>query len=325
MDTMKAKTVTKLLLVVGMVCFVFPFVMVSCSGESVKATGVELMTCISFDDEKKFSEDDTPDGYLLAAFSLGVIGLGCAAMTKNGDQKMVISGCCATAGAISLILFRTTFWERNGLTGYEGRVTVEFLWGWTLSLISYIGAAGCVFLSKVSETQSRSKKEENVVNSFSPQISPSFMKKDILPVPPDPPKSKEELPEGFVQDSLSDISVPGEDQGIAPCAKSTLVVQYIIRETDAKVRIQNFPHVIGRDSSSCDLEITDSKVSRTHARISLKDGAVFIEDMETTNGTQVNGLRISEPIELLSGDEVVIGGAHLIFEIAESVMQPQER
>ena len=59
------KTITKLLLLIGMVAFFFPFVMVSCSGESMELSGFELMTSISLRDEMENEEEgEDPNPYL---------------------------------------------------------------------------------------------------------------------------------------------------------------------------------------------------------------------------------------------------------------------
>lgn len=60
---------------------------------------------------------------------------------------------------------------------------------------------------------------------------------------------------------------------------------------------------IGR-SDECDLVIPRSVVSRRHARIFLRDGAVWIEDQGSTNGTWVNGRRIDAATRLKPGDAV---------------------
>ena len=71
------KTITKLLLLVGLVSFFFPFVMVSCSSEHVEASGFELMTTISTHEEIEFdSDEDTPNLYLAVAFVCGLLALG---------------------------------------------------------------------------------------------------------------------------------------------------------------------------------------------------------------------------------------------------------
>ena len=62
----------------------------------------------------------------------------------------------------------------------------------------------------------------------------------------------------------------------------------------------------GRDSGN-DIEIQNPAVSGIHARIWQEDGRVFIEDAGSTNGTYVNGEKLSAIKEITSSDEVTIG------------------
>ncbi len=64
--------------------------------------------------------------------------------------------------------------------------------------------------------------------------------------------------------------------------------------------------VIGRDSSSS-IAINDAEVSRKHARLNFQGGKYVIEDLGSTNGTFVNGQRLSAPVVLKSGDVVSLG------------------
>ena len=65
-------------------------------------------------------------------------------------------------------------------------------------------------------------------------------------------------------------------------------------------------HLAGRDAE-CSLVIDASTVSRRHARITIVSGAATIEDLDSTNGTQVNGSRISGPTRISPGDELLLG------------------
>jgi DNA-binding winged helix-turn-helix (wHTH) protein len=65
-------------------------------------------------------------------------------------------------------------------------------------------------------------------------------------------------------------------------------------------------HLAGRDAE-CSLVIDASTVSRRHARIMVVSGAVTVEDLDSTNGTRVNGTRISGPTPLSPGDELSLG------------------
>jgi DNA-binding winged helix-turn-helix (wHTH) protein len=65
-------------------------------------------------------------------------------------------------------------------------------------------------------------------------------------------------------------------------------------------------HIAGRDPE-CSLVIDGTTVSRRHARITVAHGAATIEDLESTNGTHVNGTRISAPTRIAPGDEFCLG------------------
>ena len=68
-------------------------------------------------------------------------------------------------------------------------------------------------------------------------------------------------------------------------------------------------------ASDCELALVDDDyVSRRHARISLSDDGVLLEDLGSTNGTY---WRITEPVTLRPGDEVLIGASVLRLEEAK--------
>ena len=66
------------------------------------------------------------------------------------------------------------------------------------------------------------------------------------------------------------------------------------------------PVVVGRSPSS-DIVVDEPFVSATHARFSLQGPALVLEDLNSTNGTMVNGHLIGQPVTLRDGDEVQIG------------------
>ena len=69
---------------------------------------------------------------------------------------------------------------------------------------------------------------------------------------------------------------------------------------------------IGSDESN-DFVIRDDSVSRRHAAISFAAGQLKIEDLGSTNGTFVNGKRISGIVAFDKGDKIRIGGADFVF------------
>jgi len=78
-------------------------------------------------------------------------------------------------------------------------------------------------------------------------------------------------------------------------------------------------YLIGRDGA--DIPLEDDKVSRKHAEIGLYGpDAYVIRDLASTNGTYVNGRRVSEKIALTAGDTIRIGDTTLLFSMVENAI-----
>lgn len=87
--------------------------------------------------------------------------------------------------------------------------------------------------------------------------------------------------------------------------------RYALRFISGKYQGGEFPLrmnreiIIGR-SSDLDMVLVEDMVSRRHAKISTADGEVYIEDMGSTNGTFVNGEKVSRS-RLQEGDRILVG------------------
>lgn len=74
--------------------------------------------------------------------------------------------------------------------------------------------------------------------------------------------------------------------------------------------------IIGRDASNV-IAINDAEVSRKHAKLNLQNSGYVIQDLGSTNGTFINGQRITGSQELKPGDTVTLGeNIVLVFEAA---------
>ena len=73
---------------------------------------------------------------------------------------------------------------------------------------------------------------------------------------------------------------------------------------------------IGRAADN-DLVLRDERVSRHHARISGRRGTLVYADLESTNGSEVNGHRVTEVV-LGAGDTIRLGGTTLEVEVDEA-------
>src|ERR1700743_3054590 len=70
---------------------------------------------------------------------------------------------------------------------------------------------------------------------------------------------------------------------------------------------------IGRVQGN-DIVLPKGNVSKRHARIVLKDGKFIIVDLKSTNGTYVNGRKITSPLVVKGSDKIYIGDFILSIE-----------
>jgi len=72
--------------------------------------------------------------------------------------------------------------------------------------------------------------------------------------------------------------------------------------------------IIGREED-CDLRVPVAEVSREHCRVEPSDnGGLAVEDLGSSNGTYINGIRIDEA-EMAAGDVMKIGPAFMILRV----------
>lgn len=71
---------------------------------------------------------------------------------------------------------------------------------------------------------------------------------------------------------------------------------------------------IGR-TAPADVILADTKVSRSHCKVELKDNELYVLDLNSTNGTYVNGERIAGSTVLPLGSTLTIGNNTLIHEL----------
>lgn len=70
--------------------------------------------------------------------------------------------------------------------------------------------------------------------------------------------------------------------------------------------------VIGRDLNTCDIPIPDRffLVSRIHARIFRTPEGVFVEDLDSTNGSYIDGRRVYRRTQIQNGQQLTLGRSH---------------
>jgi FHA domain-containing protein len=95
-------------------------------------------------------------------------------------------------------------------------------------------------------------------------------------------------------------------------ALTPMQVELEVRERGAHRSMRVRPPVeVGR-TNEADVALHDPEVSRRHARLESRGGFVYVEDLGSSNGTFLNGRRVTEPIEVRPGDEIDVGTTRVV-------------
>ncbi len=89
----------------------------------------------------------------------------------------------------------------------------------------------------------------------------------------------------------------------------------IDRRNKSHIDLARLPLTVGKLAGAVDMVISEASISRMHARFSRNGNKIYITDLNSTNGTFRNGMRLapnaSEPIE--PGDEIRLGKLKFIY------------
>ena len=97
-------------------------------------------------------------------------------------------------------------------------------------------------------------------------------------------------------------------------------VTFLVLEGVDKGRVYRslpMPVTIGREEGNA-VRLNDERVSRFHAKIQTEDGDVILTDLDSTNGTRVNGAAV-QIRRLRAGDQVSIGRTLLLYGTMEEI------
>ena len=87
------------------------------------------------------------------------------------------------------------------------------------------------------------------------------------------------------------------------------------RRNKSHIELKRFPCTIGKMAGCVDYVLQDNSISRIHARFDMQGEKVLLTDMNSTNGTYKNGLRMQpqETVEIEPGDEVRFGSLNYCY------------
>ena len=118
-------------------------------------------------------------------------------------------------------------------------------------------------------------------------------------------------------DSTAQTQPPATRKSSAPDAGDAMQLSVEVKARRgvpaAEVAMTDGRLLIGRDEG--DVRIDDLLVSRQHAAIELQGDDPVLCDLDSTNGTFLNGRLLIEPAPVEDGDDIRIGPTHLLVRV----------
>lgn len=170
---------------------------------------------------------------------------------------------------------------------------------------------------------------QNVTNKQEMKEQPKPLRRGILSLLDGKKKKEKDEPEDYRQNMLAklegyavaeDSSYQLEEYGKTIYMEETSNKEsknYRLYALDGRIVMQlgDDPCTIGKKKGEVDLVLEDFSVSRIHARIFMEEGIRYLEDLNSTNGTFKNELRLQpyEKRRLEEEDEIRVGKTVLIY------------
>ena len=129
------------------------------------------------------------------------------------------------------------------------------------------------------------------------------------PPPPPPPPVPEAPAATMIYRPETPLEELEEDAAPPPVQRETVTLTVdgrVLPVTSSRV-------VVGR-SRECDVRVDDGNVSRRHCEVVQESPTTWVvADLGSTNGTEVNGRKVSRRTRLDDGDRITVGGSELVF------------
>jgi len=328
MDIKKIARVQKILSLILLVCFFFPFFTVSCGGEDITITGFDTVKGLNTMGEK---EEGNPLCLLLLLIPLVIFLI--IKFLNDTKKAFLYTALLGTADFCGLLMLKSGFAKKvNKAAG--GLIEVKSKFGYSLSLlislaIIILGIYG-IYKLKDNVREFKDVRDEEVteycMNCGNPLLrSDRFCTKcgcsigeirnepvpmpDIPPVPAQPEKIKTDTSSILIdknEDNEGTQLIDIDDRTRIVVPKT--IVKLLIRQEGNEINkeISDFPCIIGRSPEAASICIQDMSISRKHLSLDLADGKIMIQDLNSSNGVMLNGKKIQpEDLVLLSVNDVI--------------------
>ncbi len=105
-----------------------------------------------------------------------------------------------------------------------------------------------------------------------------------------------------------------EAMSVKPASPKGVALTITINGLSQQVTVNTLPAMLGRDSNSCEIPVSEPAVSRRHARFTVDNGTLYLEDVSEHNGTFLNGSKLP-PLgrgKVSEGAKINLGRAEII-------------
>lgn len=199
----------------------------------------------------------------------------------------------------------------------EEEIMILFGCGALMGIWFLTGFAGtCKRGGRKEKAKAKTKKEGEIFMPGEEEIFPAaesvslekVLDKETVPVPAAPKRSVRETSPEEPWECGNTVFFDS-----AKLAEGKL---YALDKKNKKhIELKQFPYTVGKMAGCVDCVLTDESVSRIHARFEKIDGAIQMTDMNSTNGTYKNGLRLQpqETVEIEPGDEIRFGSLNYCY------------
>ncbi len=131
-------------------------------------------------------------------------------------------------------------------------------------------------------------------------------------VAPTPPAAAEPSPPALPDAEPDEVSEEMAEVAAEAPAATPAEAGWVLSWSGGSHAIGDAPIVVGR-SRDCDITLADGNVSRRHAELARGPEGFVIRDLESTNGTLVNGRRVRRAT-VGAGDDITVGTTTLRIE-----------
>src|SRR5438270_4755131 len=130
----------------------------------------------------------------------------------------------------------------------------------------------------------------------------------VTPEAEEEPEPREQSGRTMIYSNAGRIAEPLEERAMARAQTALLLVD------GRRLVVGPAGATVGR-SRQCDIVLSDPNISRQHAEVRPRGGSWVVSDLGSTNGSRLNGRRITGPEVIRPGDEIELGATVLGFEL----------